>query len=207
VKLYEFGPTRSIRARWTLQELGVPFESVPVDLTKGEHKRPSFLALNPAAKVPVLVDGDRVLTESVAIVLYLGEKYPAKGLVPADLETRSDLYRWLLFATTELEQPLWRIARNTSLYPESERQPTDVAIAGREFREMARILEEHMHGREFVVGDRVSVADFVTAYTLDWGGEAGLMDGFPNLKGYVERMYARPKAALRIAEAFAQIRG
>ncbi len=207
MKLYEFGPTRSIRARWTLQELGVPFESVPVDLTKGEHRTPAFLALNPAGKLPVLVDGDRVLNESVAIVLYLGEKYPAKGFVPANLELRAELYRWLLFVTTELEQPLWRIARNTSLYPEAERQPTDVAIAGREFREMARVLEQHMDGREFVVGDRVTVADFVTAYTLDWGGEAGLMDGFPNLKAYVERMYARPNAALRIAEAFAQIRG
>jgi glutathione S-transferase len=206
MKLYEFGPTRSIRARWTLQELGVPFESVPVDLTKGEHRKPAFLALNPAGKLPVLVDGDRVLNESVAIVLYLGEKYPEKGLVPADVAQRAEVYRWLLFAATELEQPLWRIARNTSLYPEAERQPTDVAIAGREFREMARVLEQHMTGREFVVGDRVSVADFVTAYTLDWGGEAGLMDGLPNLKAYVERMYARPKAALRIAEAFAQIR-
>ena len=53
VKLYEFGPTRSIRARWTLQELGVDFESVPVNLLKGEHHRPEFLAVNRAAKIPV----------------------------------------------------------------------------------------------------------------------------------------------------------
>ena len=57
--LYEFPPTRSIRARWTLQELGVPFEAVRVNLVAGEHRRPEFLRINPAGKVPVLVDGDR----------------------------------------------------------------------------------------------------------------------------------------------------
>src|SRR5215813_12109643 len=71
MQLYEFAPTRSIRARWTLQELGVEFESIPVNLAAREHQRPEFLAINPAGKVPVLVDDDLVLTESVAIVLYL----------------------------------------------------------------------------------------------------------------------------------------
>jgi Glutathione S-transferase, N-terminal domain len=65
MKLYEFPPTRSIRPRWMLQELEVPFESIRVDLPKGEHRSPAFLKLNPAAKVPVLVDGDLVLNESV----------------------------------------------------------------------------------------------------------------------------------------------
>src|SRR5262245_42115757 len=114
MKLYEFGPTRSIRARWTLQELGVDFESVTVNLIAGEHRRPEFLALNPAGKLPVLVDGDVVLTESVAIPLYLGEKYPEKGFVPTGAAQRAELNRWLLFTATELEQPLWRIARHTS---------------------------------------------------------------------------------------------
>ncbi len=71
MKLYEFGPTRSIRARWILQELGVDFDAVSVDLKGREHCSPDFLELNPAGKVPVLIDGDLVLSESVAIVLYL----------------------------------------------------------------------------------------------------------------------------------------
>ena len=73
MKLYEFGPTRSIRARWVLQELGVEFESVTINMLEGEHRSPEFLTLNPAGKLPVLVDGDLILTESVAIVLYLAE--------------------------------------------------------------------------------------------------------------------------------------
>jgi Glutathione S-transferase, N-terminal domain len=82
MRLYEFAPTRSIRARWTLQELGIDFESVTVNLVAGENRRPEFLKINPAGRVPVLVDDDLVLTESVAIVLYLAEKYPTKGWFP-----------------------------------------------------------------------------------------------------------------------------
>ena len=205
IKLYEFGPTRSIRARWTLQELGVDFEPIRVNLIAGEHQRPEFLKINPAGKIPVLVDGDFVLTESVAIVLYLGEKYSAKGLLPTDLGQRAQVNRWLLFAATELEQPLWRISRHTALYPEEQRLPEDVVIASREFKEMAAVLEKHMQGREFVAGDRATVADFVLAYTLDWGNEDQLLDGCPQLLAYMKRMYARPKAPPRIAEAFAAI--
>ena len=205
MKLYEFGPTRSLRARWTLQELGVDFESVIVNLIKGDHRRPEFLALNPAGKIPVLVDGDVVLNESVAIVLYLADKHADRGLLPRDVAGRGEVYRWLLFAATELEQPLWRIARNTRLYPEERRQPADVAIAGEEFQEMAAVLDAHLRGREFVAGEKASVADFVTAYTLDMGDTAGLLGRFPRLVGYLQRMYARPQAPMRIAAAFAAI--
>jgi glutathione S-transferase len=205
MKLYEFPPTRSIRARWTLQELGVDFQSVTVNLLKGEHRSPQFLAVNLAGKVPVLVDGDRVVTESVAIALYLAERYPDRKLIPTDPGEREELFRWLMFAVTELEAPLWRITRNTRLYPEAERQPTDVVIASREFREMAAVLERHMDGREFVAGNRVTVADFVVAYTLDWGTVVDLLGECPHLLAYVERMYARPKAAMRIEDAFASL--
>src|SRR5262249_5645871 len=96
MQLYEFGPARSIRVRWTLQELGIDFEPITVDLRAGDHRRPEFLKINPAGKIPVLIDGDVVLTESVAIVLYLSEKYASKGLLPADLAHRAEVHRWLL---------------------------------------------------------------------------------------------------------------
>jgi Glutathione S-transferase, N-terminal domain len=100
MKLFEFSPTRSIRVRWTLQELEIDFDAVTVNLLAGEHRQPAFLKINPAGKIPALVDGDMVLTESVAIALYLADKYPDKKLVPADLEQRAQLNRWLLFTTT-----------------------------------------------------------------------------------------------------------
>ncbi|AHK44755.1 glutathione-S-transferase [Ensifer adhaerens OV14] len=205
MKLYGLGPTRSLRALWALQELDADFEFVPVNLLGGENRHPDFLRLNPAGKVPVLVDGDLVLTESAAIVFYLAEKYADKGLMPTDLNERAQAYRWTLFAVTELEQPLWRIAKHTFLYPEDKRLPEDIALAKEEFVAMAEVLERHMDGRTFVIGDRISIADCVTVYVIDWGNEVGLIDGFPNLKAYLERMYARAKAPPRIADALASL--
>jgi glutathione S-transferase len=206
MKLYGFPPTRSIRALWALRELGVDFEFIKVDLQKGEQRQPEFLALNPAAKLPVLVDGDFVLTESVAIVLYLAEKYPDKGLLPKGLIPRAEAHRWLLFTATELEQPLWRISRHTALYPKAKRIAAEVPIARDDFLDMAAVLEKHMEGRQFVVGDTVTVADLVAAYTLDWANELQLLAELPRLRSYMDRMYARPTAPPRIAEALASVR-
>ena len=206
MKLYGFGPTRSLRALWGLKELGAEFEFIPVKLQAGEHKRPEFLALNPAGKVPVLIDGDLVIPESAAIVLYLAEKYPEKGLMPAGLAQRAQVYRWVMFAMTELEQPLWRMAKHTFLYPEDKRLPQDIELAREDFKAMAAVLERHMEGRQFIVGDRMTAADCVTAYLMDWANERQLLDGFPNLKAYLQRTYARATAPQRIAEAFASIR-
>ena len=205
MKLFEFAPTRSIRVRWTLQELGVEFEAVTVNMIAGEHQGPAFLKINPAGKLPVLVDGDLVLTESVAIVLYLAEKYIDKGLVPKDLGQRPHLNRWLLFAATELEQPLWRIARHTNIYPEKKRLPREVILARDDFAPMAAVLDEHMTGRQFVVGDSATVADFVLAYTLDWANELKMIEDFPRLQAYMSRMYDRPHAPPRIAKAMASV--
>jgi glutathione S-transferase len=205
MQLYEFAPTRSIRVRWMLQELGVDFESITVNLAAGEHHHPEFLKINPTGKLPVLVDNDLVLTESVAILLYLAEKYPHKELLPVDIKQRSQVYRWLLFTATELEQPLWRIARHTSLYPEHLRLTAEVSLARQDFTDMVAVMEEHMQGHQFIVGNTVTIADFVCAYTLDWANEVQLLDGCPQLLRYMERMYARPNAPLRIAAAIASI--
>src|SRR5262245_20980577 len=100
--------------------------------------------------------------------------------------------RWLLFTTTELEQPLWRMARHTVLYPEDKRLPGELALAREDFVAMASIVEEHMSGRQYVVGDTATIADFVLAYTLDWATMAEVLNGFPRLEAYVDEMYARP---------------
>jgi glutathione S-transferase len=207
IKLYGFGPTRSLRALWTLRELGVEFDFVTVDMRRGEHRKPEFLAINPAGKLPALVDGDVVLTESIAIVLYLAEKHADRGLVPTRLDDRAHVYRWLMFAATELEQPLWRIARHKNVYPADKRLPADIPLAEQDFRDMIPILERHLDAREFLVGDRVTVADLVMGYTLDWANQVKLLEGFPTCHAYMERLYTRPSAPPRIAAALAALKG
>jgi glutathione S-transferase len=125
-----------------------------------------------------------VLTESIAIVLYLAEKCGKS----ADLRERAQLMRWLLFTTTELEQPLWRMARRSALYPPDKRLPAEAALAREEFAAMACVIEEHMNGRTFVVGDTVTVGDFVLAHTLDWAKTANALDGLPQLEAYMEHI-------------------
>jgi glutathione S-transferase len=138
----------------------------------------------------VLVDGDLIIPESAAIVLYLADKYREKGLLPADLRQRAQAYRWIMFAVTELEQPLWRISKHTALYPEDKRLQADIALAREEFLAMAAVLDYHLEGRRFIVGDSITTADCITAYLIDWANELQLMTIF-------ERMYARP--AVRVA--------
>ncbi|QEM81691.1 glutathione S-transferase family protein [Halomonas binhaiensis] len=202
MKLYGFGPTRSLRVLWGLEELGIECEFISVNLVKGQHLHPDFLHLNPAGKVPVLVDDDLILTESAAIVLYLAEKHPDKGLLPAGLKERAQVYRWIMFAMTELEQPLWRMARHTMLYPEDKRLPADIELARQDFVDMAAILDQHMEGRRFIAGDSITAADCVTAYLMDWANEQDLLADCPYLLAYLEHMYKRPTAPPRIAQAF-----
>ena len=84
---------------------------------------------------------------------------------------------------------------------------TEQIAAGRnQYAPMAGVLERHMEGREFIVGRRVTAADCVTAHLMDWANENHLIGGFPNLRAYLDRMYARATAPQRIAEAFASIR-
>lgn len=203
IKLYGTPPTRALRAIWLLNELGLEYELLPVSILKGETRQPDFLALNPAAKVPVLVDGNLVITESAAIQLYLAEKHPQAGFIPESVEDRAQMYRWIFFLMTEIEQPLWRIVRHTFLYPEEKRLPQEIDLARQDCLEMVAVLERHMQGRAFMVADRLSVADFNAAYTLDWANEEKMLEDAPSLKAYLKSMYARPKAPPTIAEAFA----
>ena len=204
MKLYGTPPTRAIRVQWLLNELGVDCEVIglnPMD------PGPEFLKLNPAGKLPVLVDGDAVLTESAAIPLYLAEKYPEKGLIPTDLADRGQMYRWIFFLVTEIEQPLWRIALNTTIYPEENRVPEDIENATRDCKKVVAVFEAYMADREFVAGNKLSVADFIAAYTLDWANEAKMLGDAPRLRTYIETMYERPAAPMTIKQGFAALQG
>lgn len=199
MKLYGIPPTRALRPIWLINELGLDCEIVPINPLENDL---AGLGINPAGKVPVLVDGDVTVFESVAIQLYLADKHPEAGFIPADVAGRAQMHQWNYFLVTEIEQPLWRIALNTAIYDEKDRVVADLPNAERDARKMLAVFEDHMKDRQFVVGDRLSVADFNAAYTLDWADEAGFLDKAPTLKAWVDRMYARPTAPQRIPEAF-----
>lgn len=206
MKLYGTPPTRATRPIWLLNELDIDCEIVPLDIPAGEHQGEAFLAVNPFGKAPALVDGDLAMAESVAIMMYLAEAHGGEQFLPTDPAERARMHQWNLFLATEIEQPLWRMGLHTVIYPEAERIPADVPLARRDCLRMLAPLEAHLQGRDYMVGSSLTVADFNAAYTLDWADEdGGLLEASPNCRRFVERMYARPKAPPRIAEAFASL--
>lgn len=206
MKLYGSPPTRAVRAIWLMNALDIDCEMVSVDFMTGEHKSPAFLAINPFGKVPALVDGDMVLAESVAIMMHLAATRGGGQLIPSDPAGQARMNQWNMFLVTEIEQPLWRMALHSALYPEADRNQDEIALARRDCLTMLAPLEAHLAEHEHLVGTRLSVADFNAAYTLDWADQDGcLLDTMPSCRQFVERMYDRPDAPPRIAEAFAQL--
>ena len=192
ITLYEYGPTRSARCLWTLHELNTAFETVEVDLSTGEHLGAAFRKLNPFGRVPVLVDGETVITESAAICLYLADRYGEGRLIPPPgTPARAVHDQWLFFVVTELDAPLWRIRRNTVLLAEEERVPADVPRAGKDFRSAAGLLQDALAGRQFIAGDHFSVTDIITAHTLFWSTWNDLLVDLPGLQTYMEAHLAR----------------
>jgi len=152
MQLYEATKTRSARCRRLLQELNVPFEGIKVQLSQGEHKKPEFLKINSYGRVPVLIDGGLVLSESIAICLYLADKYADKKLIPPPrISERAKHDQWLLFCATELEQPLWQIRRHTQIHPVEKRLPAEVEIAKENFNKAAAVLEEALRNKPISV--------------------------------------------------------
>ena len=172
--------------------MGLPFETVIVDPRNGEHLTPQFKKLNPHGKMPVLVDEGFTVFESVAICLYLADKYPEHGLMPTRAEERAQANQWLFFCVMEVEAHLQRIDCHAYHYPEASRIAGDIALAKQDFRRGALVFEDHMRSREFVLGDRFSVVDIVWGYVLVWSRWENLLADFENLNGYLDRLASRP---------------
>jgi glutathione S-transferase len=193
LKLYGCPNTRSMRATWALEEVGVEYEFQTVLLRKGEGRRPSFLRLNPAGKVPLLVDGDLVLSESAAICTYVGDLFPASGLTPAwGTPDRARYNQWVAFAIAELEQPLGTIAKHRFALPEELRVPRVEDAAKWDFGRASRVLEKGLGDCEYIVGDRFTGADILLVHTLAWADSAGVLVEPPTLNAYAQRLLARP---------------
>ena len=206
IKIYGFPNTRSTRATWALEETGADYRFIPVDLSKGEHHKPEYLKINPGGKVPALMDGDLVLTESAAICTYIGEKFPASGLVPTDITERAHYFQWCFFTMSELETPLWAMAKHTQILPQEHRVPTVAETCIWEFQRAAAVLAQHMESREYAVGNRFTAADILLGGTLNWARKAGVGLESVVLEAYARRMAARPglvRAREREAKAVA----
>jgi glutathione S-transferase len=207
LEVYGMPRSRTTRVVWTLEELGTDYVYHLVDLTKGAGQKPEYLRLNPSGKVPVLVDGELVLSESAAICAYLGDKFPESGLVPrSGTVERAKYDQWSYFVLTELEQPLWAAFKHRFLYPPDMRVPAMLEVVPKEFCRATAVLAKGLEGKEYLVGGRFTLADLLAAHTLVWARGLKISHGQERLDEYETRICSRPAFA-RMREREARVVG
>lgn len=187
-KLYGTFTSRTQRVAWMLEEIGAEYEVVPV-----KQHSPEVLAVNPAGKIPTLeVDGD-ILTDSTAIMTFLGDRHEAMTYPAGSVERgRQDAMTCRL--NDEFDAVLWAAARLTRIVPEELRVPDVVPALHWDFERNLRGLERDFAG-PFLLGDRMTLADILATHCLLWAGGAKFPVESEVLKPYLHEMTARPAYA------------
>ena len=204
MKLYGVGKSRSFRTIWAAEEAGVSYEYIEVEFGGvGENGSlgKSYRELNYQGKVPTLVDEEFVLTESAAIVNYIGSKNTALNLIPPQGSLEYALYNQLaFFVLSDLEQPLWTNGKHRFALPEKQRVPQILETTKWEFEKSQKALTQLIGSSpEFALGDHFTMADVLVAHTLLWAEnfKFELLDG---LKDYKNRMYAREACQIALSK-------
>ncbi len=193
MKLYHAPQSRSTRPRWLLEEIGVPYDLVRLDMKQNDHKTPEYLRVHPHGQVPALVDGDLTLLESAAICMHLADKYPDAKLAPGlGTPARARYYQWVVYTMATLEPPVLDVFLNTIQLPEAERSAAKADAGRTRFAEVARVISDGLGHQPYLLGEQFSAADIMVGGTLAWASFMGLLDGQPTLGAYVERLVQRP---------------
>jgi glutathione S-transferase len=177
---------RPIRVAWVLEELGEPYEVTVI--TREESKSEGHRARHPLGRVPVLEDDEGFVFESAAICLHLADLHPDAGLAPAPgTHERALLYQWTIFAPAELEPPLIESAVH------AQSDPDRSAAARQRFDEATSAVASALDGRDYLLGERFTVADVLVGGTLAFTERIGFADELPeNLRDYLARLTRRP---------------
>ena len=192
IQLYNFPKTRGLRVTWMLEELEADYEFTLVPFGDNGFASEEYLKVNPAGKVPAIRDGDLVLTESAAIVTYLGDKFRNEQLVPpAGTVGRAKYDQWCYFVLSELEQPLWTKGRHTFILPPDKRVPAVIETAEWEFQKALNILSRGLDGNRYILGDTFSAADILIGHTLSWARTAKQPIEIQNIQEYADLVLGR----------------
>ena len=191
IKIYGGKKSRAIRCMWVLEELKLLYEFEPVDFNNGENRTPEYLALNPAGKVPTMVMGDLVLTESMAINLYLANKF-SSPLLPTNPEQLAQVHRWTLWAVTEVEFYVTLVVREMKrgdkADPQRNKENMELAM------KTVAVLESHLESSgDYLLGDEFTLADLNTVTVVGFLPMIGAsLEAFPKTVAWMERCHSRP---------------
>ncbi len=184
--LYHFAPSRSMIARWMLEEIGQPYELHLLDYRKGENQEPAYLAINPMGKVPALVHKGVAITEAAAICCYLADEFPAAGLnVPIGDPRRGPYLKWLFFGPSCLEP-----AVIDSKHGRTDAKPEQLGWGTAE--RVLDVVAQAVAPGPYILGDQFTAADVVIGSGLRWGMWSNAIPERPEFTAYVARLGERP---------------
>jgi glutathione S-transferase len=188
--LYGSSKSRAARSLWALEELGVKYDHVPI--APGEAKSPDNLKRNPNGHIPVLEDDGTTVWESMAVNLYLAEKYGKDSLWPSDLAGRAGAYKWSVWAMTEVEPHLMTILRNRVLNPPDKRDEAAASAAVEAFKGPMKVLDQALQGHEYLLGNSFTVADLNVASVMSWAAMMRLdLSATPAAQAWMQKCLGR----------------
>ena len=186
---YHSPNTRSSGALVLLEELGADYELRVINMKAGEQRAPAYLAVNPMGKVPAVTHGDALVTEQVAIFLYLADLFPQAQLAPAlDDPLRGPYLRWLVYYAAAFEPAIVDRAMKR------EQAPLAMSPYG-DYETMLKTLTDRLARGNYILGERFSAADILWGTALGWTTMFKLVPETPVIMEYVERINARPAVA------------
>jgi glutathione S-transferase len=178
-----------------LEELGIPYEKVRVDLQKGDQKRPAYLALNPNGKVPLLVHDGTPIFESVAIMIHLGETFGEKArLYPSAGPERAVAAQWMVWTNATLAEAFSRHQYNAAeRIPAEQKNAKAADVAKADVLALLAILDKELTAKRFLLGDSFSIVDTHVAGWVHYIGVCGFDTArFPALHKWMTATMARP---------------
>jgi len=204
MRIYGAPGTALMAPHAILEEVGAAYEWRPVDLKAGGSRTAEFLALNPKGRVPVLVDGDFVLTEAAAICLHLAERFPQAGLLPAPgTRERARAYEWTLFLSNTVQPALMDWFHPDWLTADADAHESLKAKAELRVAECFAHADAHLaaHGKPFLLGAAVSVPDFFLAMLARWSRfQTKTAYDCPSVKRLTDALRERPSWARMMAQ-------
>jgi glutathione S-transferase len=186
------------RIHWALEEVGVAYDKVKLDLAAGDQRKPEYLALNPNGKVPLLVVEGRPIFESLAILLHLGETYGVdKGVFPEPGLDRADAFKWMAWGSATLAEAVGRVIRNVSeRFPPEQRNAAAGETAKKDLSDLWALVDKALDGKEYLVGGRFTFADLAIAgYTMISGRFGIDFSPYKNVQAWSARCMQRPAMA------------
>jgi glutathione S-transferase len=189
VTLFHAPNTRSSGTLLLLEELGAPYDLHAVNMKAGEQRRPEYLAINPMGKVPAIRHGEALVTEQVAIAIYLADLFPEAGLAPLLGDPmRGPYLRWLVYYSSCFEPAVVDRAM--------KRDPAPAAMSSYgDYDTMLETLVAQLRRGPYLLGDRLSAADVLWGMALTWTTMFKLVPELPEIMDYTQRLGARPAAA------------